>query len=177
MLIKVVDGVPNDYSIARLRADNPNVSFPKTISETVLAEYDVYKVVEQVEPEIDPTTHKVVVKGIENIDGVWTQTVEVVPLTEEEIQIAFDARIQFFKNIVSEYLDQAVIEKGYDNIVSACSYAGYPNEYQLEAQAAIEFRASVWSMCYTILDDVKNKVRTEPTEEELLNELPTIVWP
>ena len=26
-------------------------------------------------------------------------------------------------------------------------------------------------------DDVKNKVRAEPTEEELLNELPTIVWP
>lgn len=42
MHIKLSNGVPETYSIGQLRKDNPNTSFPKRISDEVLAGFDVY---------------------------------------------------------------------------------------------------------------------------------------
>jgi len=44
MYIKLIDGVPTRYSIGQLRQDNPQVSFPQTMPDSVLAEYSVYSV-------------------------------------------------------------------------------------------------------------------------------------
>lgn len=55
---------------------------------------------------------------------------------------------------VQKHLDAAAFAKGYDNIVSACSYAGYENEFQAEGESFGVWRAAVWKYCYAELDKV-----------------------
>ena len=72
------------YSIRELKMDNPNVSFPVTLSTELLNSFGVYVVTEvvptedytKVVSEINPTL----------VDGVWTQTWLIENATEEEIQ-------------------------------------------------------------------------------------------
>jgi hypothetical protein len=51
MHIKLNNGVPETYTIGQLRKDNPNTSFPKRISDEVLAGYDVYVAFDTPKPE------------------------------------------------------------------------------------------------------------------------------
>jgi len=84
MYVKITNGTPTNYTIGQLRRDNPNTSFPKSIPDEMLAEYDVYRCATQDIGEINNTTHQVVNGNIEQVDGVWTQlrTIEQRPLDE-----------------------------------------------------------------------------------------------
>lgn len=94
-----------------------------------------------------------------------------VPPTTEEIT----ARLTL---VVQAHLDATAKTRGYDSILSACSYATDTNPpFALEAQACVEFRSAVWLACYSIMADVLNGIRPIPTGEELIAELPAIVWP
>ena len=66
---------------------------------------------------------------------------------------------------------------GYDDIVSACSYAGYPNVFQEEAITFGQWRANVWAYGYAELDKVIAGTRPVPTIPEILAELPALVLP
>jgi hypothetical protein len=88
------------------------------------------------------------------------------PLTAEDYVIAVQA-----------HLDAAARYRNYDDIVSACSYAGAPNPFQAEAQAFITWRGKVWEKCYSIMDDVESGKRTAPTIAGLIAELPALVLP
>lgn len=78
---------------------------------------------------------------------------------------------------VQAHLDAAAKAKGYDNIVSACSYAAAPNPYQAEGAAFIAWRGAVWQHCYQVVGEVESGARPVPTAEELLGELPEVTWP
>lgn len=72
------------YSIGQLKQDNPNVSFPHTITDTLLAEFGVYPVTPAEYPQVDYT--KNVVEETPNlVNGVWYQDYTVVDATAEEI--------------------------------------------------------------------------------------------
>ena len=90
--------------------------------------------------------------------------------TSEQIQ----QRLTFVAQL---HLDAKAREKGYDNIVSACSYAAVPNIFQAEGIAFINWRSDVWAHCYQALADVQAQARPIPTEAELLAELPAFVEP
>ena len=93
------------------------------------------------------------------------------PPTAEEIT----ARLTL---VVQAHLDATARTRGYDGILSACSYATDTNPpFALEAQACVEFRSAVWSACYGIMADVLGGLRPIPTGEELISELPAIAWP
>lgn len=92
------------------------------------------------------------------------------PPTTEQI-------IDGFKAAIQQTLDAAAQAKGYDDIVSACSYAGYENVFQAEAIAFGVWRANVWAYGYQELAKVTAGMRPVPTVEEILAELPTLVLP
>lgn len=92
------------------------------------------------------------------------------PPTTEQI-------IEGFKSEIQATLDDAARAKGYDDIVSACSYAGYPNVFQAEAIAFGQWRANVWAYGYGELDKVIAGTRPVPTIAEILAELPALVLP
>ena len=72
---------------------------------------------------------------------------------------------------VQNMLDNAAKAKGYDSILSACSYAAYPNPFQADGQEFVAWRGSVWAKCYEILGEVEAGTRLAPTVSELLAEL------
>lgn len=88
MLVKVTDSLPEKYSIQKLRADNPNVSFPTDPTEATLAEWGVFTLHAGVQPVVDHT--KNITEGQPQlIDGKWTQTWVTSDATEQEIAERF----------------------------------------------------------------------------------------
>ena len=83
--IKVTENVPELYSIAQLKKDNPEVSFPRSLSKEMLESYGVYEFTYQDMPEFDPATEKAVYGDFQEIDGKWFLVYNVEPLTSEEI--------------------------------------------------------------------------------------------
>ena len=56
MYVKVTNGVATEYTMGHLRRDNPNVSFPRTCSDELLASYDVYPLNVDTKPDCDYIT-------------------------------------------------------------------------------------------------------------------------
>ena len=72
------------YTMEDLYADYPNTSFPDKLENNTLAEFDVYIVNEQPQPEIDYT--KNVTEETPNLmNGEWYQDWAVTDATLEEI--------------------------------------------------------------------------------------------
>ncbi len=78
---------------------------------------------------------------------------------------------------VQTHLDSVAQEKGYDNLISAATYATSSNtKFKAEGIAAVKWRDAVWLFCNGYLNDVLAGVKPIPTEEELLAQLPAISW-
>lgn len=68
--VKIENGVPTLYTFNQLKQDNPNVSFPREPSASILADYGVFALQEDPRPEAE-----VIEKGpIEERNGEWWQT-------------------------------------------------------------------------------------------------------
>jgi hypothetical protein len=79
---------------------------------------------------------------------------------------------------IQSMLDEKAKERGYDSILSLCTYATSPNKkFADEGQAGVSWRDEVWAKGFTILADVEGGERAIPTVDELLAELPAFVWP
>jgi len=98
MFVKITNGqaIPN-YTIGDLRKDHPNVSFPRNISDDVLAAYNVFRVTEVPAPEYNARTHRLVTQAPTLVNGVWTVTRVAVAKDQAQIdnetaQVAADVR-------------------------------------------------------------------------------------
>ena len=79
---------------------------------------------------------------------------------------------------VQRHMDDTAQTRGYDGIVSLCSYATSTDAtFSAEGQAGVQWRDNAWVTCYQILDDVKAGNRPIPTEDKLIAELPILTWP
>jgi len=86
MFVKVTNGQPQaNYTIGDLRRDNPNVSFPRNISDEVLAAYNVFRVTEVPAPDYNSRTHRLVTQVPTLVDGVWTVTRAAVAKDQAQI--------------------------------------------------------------------------------------------
>ena len=88
MFVKATNGaiVQYPYSVGLLRRDNPNTSFPKTLSDEVLAEHGVYEVKSPPAPDHDPETHFVEYAPVPTfVGGAWVYAPSVRPLSTEQI--------------------------------------------------------------------------------------------
>ncbi|OPA77247.1 hypothetical protein BFG04_03900 [Campylobacter pinnipediorum subsp. pinnipediorum] len=87
------------------------------------------------------------------------------PITKEKL-------IQEFKDRVQAHLDEKAQEHGYDNIVSACSYAGYENEFKEEGEAFGRWRAKVWKRGYELLATLGSVDLNKINLDEVIKDLP-----
>jgi hypothetical protein len=105
MYIKLKNGAVEKYpySIGELRQDNPQVSFPDTLSDATLNEFQVFKV-QQIPMPV--TSDANVVEGNPVLDGgVWKQSWQVIPFsTAERLYAVQVARAKAYPPI-SDYLD------------------------------------------------------------------------
>lgn len=76
-------------------------------------------------------------------------------------------------------LDRRAKMKGYDNIVSACSYAAQAEGdlFQAEGQAFLRWRSQVWAQAYAFLAEVQAGTRTLPTPEGAVAAMPALELP
>ena len=77
---------------------------------------------------------------------------------------------------VQKILDDGAKEKGYDSIISACSYVGSTN-FGDEGRSFLDWRDAVWTYVYQLESDISDDTRTEPTIEEFIAELPVRILP
>lgn len=109
-----------------------------------------------------------------HVDGTPEQitAAQAVAASFDLAEGVFADRTKVYEQAVQAHLDAGAQAKGYDNILSACSYAGYTNPFQTEGQSFVVWRGAVWAYCYEQLALVKAGTRTAPTVEELIAELP-----
>ena len=110
-------------------------------------------------------------------NGQWVDGWRERPMTQAEMTVQQAAIVATLTDAVQQHLDSKAREKNYDDIVSACSYAAVPNDFQAESQAYLTWRAACWKKCYQIMAEVQAQSRAIPTKAELLAELPLLVLP
>lgn len=66
------------FRLATIKAENPNTSFPKEMSDALLADYNIFPVKPTERPVVDGTQIVIEIAPI-LIDGVWTQQFEIRP--------------------------------------------------------------------------------------------------
>jgi len=196
MYIKLNNGVPETYTIGQLRKDNPNTSFPKQIPPATLEAYGMFPVFDTPKPttgelqtavkdgyELDAKGNWVVKWRVQDMFSDQVDENGTVIKTKAEQEAAYlaerhEQKVIEYTNAVQNHLDSTARDKGYDSIMSLCTYATSTNsKFAAEGQAGVAWRDAVWTDCYTILANVESGVRTAPTVEELIAELPQIVWP
>lgn len=78
----VVETYP--YTITQLKADNPQTSFPQYPSNELLASYDMYPVLDSIQPSYDALTQTLVEGTPIQSRGDWVQVWIVDPLPEDQ---------------------------------------------------------------------------------------------
>lgn len=92
------------------------------------------------------------------------------PPSAEQLQAAFTAAIQ-------QRLDAFAQTRGYDGILSACTYAtSAVPKFQAEGQTCVDVRDATWTTAYAILADVQAG-GPMPTMDQVMAELPALEWP
>lgn len=122
MYVKITDGAVDTYpySVEQLKVENPNVSFPKDLSEELLESYGVHLVTLKDRPEINHRTQKTEEAATPVLeDGAWVLNWVTSDKTAEEIQGFDDAAARFNR----EQRDAKLAETDYlalsDNTMSA----------------------------------------------------------
>lgn len=92
--VKVTNGQVDQYpyTVGQLRRDNPNVSFPKGISESTLNEWGVYAVQETSEPSYNSANQYVSETSPIFDDGVWKSAWQIKTRTPDE-QATYNERV------------------------------------------------------------------------------------
>ena len=108
-------------------------------------------------------------------DGVLTQEPSALTTTEVEDVTTQAEVIAGYTQQVQSYLDTTAQTRGYDDILSLCTYATSSNAtFAEEGQAGVIWRDAVWTKCYEILAGVQAGTREVP--EDIISELPVINW-
>jgi hypothetical protein len=110
-------------------------------------------------------------KIVLNQDGLPTLE-NPPPPSAEQIQASFVAAIQ-------QRMDEFARTRGYDGILSACTYAASSiPKFRVEGQYCVDARDATWSAAYAILAEVMSGDRQIPSSiESIENDLPPLAWP
>jgi hypothetical protein len=147
---------------------------------------EMFRIVELHEidpPNIDPMTQTVTRDGGEFVDGRWQYKWRVDEMTPEQIAENIAAKERKLKVTIIEKtqqrLDAFAQTRGYDNILSACSYAtSTVSKFAVEGQYCVEARDATWLKLYEILAEVESGIREQLTSyTDIENELPQLIWP
>ena len=141
--------------------------YTKFLSKEKLKALGYLKVVEEPCPSFD-TDFKKAVPDWRIEDDTYIMSYKLEDKDIHELTTLFKEKAQ-------ELLDTKAREKGYDDILSACSYAGYENDFKAEGEAFGVWRAKVWKYGYALLEAIgKGKRKLPERFEELMNELPKL---
>lgn len=87
MYVKANNGVVEKYpyTTADLTQENPSVSFPSVLSAEILANFNVFQVIEQEKPDTDNLFYTVKRHLPELINGEWVLLWDIIQKTQEQL--------------------------------------------------------------------------------------------
>jgi hypothetical protein len=115
------------------------------------------------------------IPACDHAEPVFTEELPADETTKQARE--FELTAQRLSDAVQVHLDSTVKARGYDNMISAATYATSSNtKFKAEGVAAVKWRDAVWTACNAYLADVQGGTKAVPTEEELIVSLPVISW-
>ena len=141
--------------------------YTKFLNKEELKELGYLMVVEEPYPTFD-SDFKKAIPNDHIKDDTYISSYKVVDKTLDELTLLFKEKTQ-------ELLDAKAREKGYDDILSACSYAGYENDFKAEGEAFGVWRAKVWKYGYALLEAISKGEKELPKSfKELIKDMPKL---
>ena len=129
-------------------------------------------------PTFDAATHRMASTYTDAEDAEHDRIIRVwnvEPIPPEEIAATLKRQVA---DAVQRHLDAAVADRSYASAAAAVSYVGDPNpQWDAEGRAVRDWRSAVWTACFSALDAVLAGERPPLTPEEMVAELPPLVWP
>jgi len=112
------------YTVGNLRRDNPNTSFPKRVSDEMLADWGVYPVAKADMPNVDHTQN--LTEGQPAlVDGQWQQTWVITDATPEEVSQRAEQQANDIRNTRNQLLSDSDWTQIADAPVNATAWATY----------------------------------------------------
>lgn len=167
------------YGADVLRRDNPQVSFPNNPSDEMLATFNVLPVEPTERPTFDAMTQRLEEGTPVKLNEQWTQVWNVMPLSAEEISMQQRALRASIVASTQLRLDSFAQTRGYDGILSACSYAtSTVPKFKAEGQYCVEARDATWAKLTDMLAEIEAGTRPVPSGfADIEPELPALQWP
>ena len=100
---------------------------------------------------------------------IWQDGWVLVPPTPQEQMATIQAKVEEHFNTVAQ-------ARSFDSRVSCMAYAGFVNPFQADSLAFGQWVAACWVLIYQAQADIAAGLRTIPTPEEAVLELPLMVW-
>ena len=136
------------------QVENMNITFRQPDQEILIATWKVPN-----EPQ--PTEQELIDYGLAN-----------------ERAIEIDSTSRNAAPSAQHIIDATAKAKSYADGVSCASYATSSNaQWKAEAQCFIDWRDSVWNYLYQLLATLSGNQEPIPSVQEIINQLPIIVWP
>lgn len=190
---RVENGVVVEYPVFGLHIVNRGQPFDwytevQFRSKPELPAFHVYKETLSVEGGQVIATYAAVPLSLEQILGQLFQSTQPDPIMPEPVAAAVDfasipadtvARVtELIKQAVQKRLDTFAQAKGYDSMLSACTYAtSSVAEFQAEGQKAIALRDSTWQALYAYLGQVQSGGQPVPRSfADVEASLPALAW-
>jgi len=126
MFVKTTNDQINQYpyTVGNLRRDNPNTSFPKRVSDEMLADWGVYPVAKVDRPNVDHTQN--LTEGQPAlVDGQWQQTWVITDATPEEVSQRAAQQADDIRNTRNQLLSDSDWTQIADAPVNATAWATY----------------------------------------------------
>jgi hypothetical protein len=112
------------YTVGDLRRDNPNTSFPKRVSDEMLADWGVYPVAKADRPNVGHTQN--LTEGQPAlVDGQWQQTWVITDATPEEVSQRAAQQADDIRNTRNQLLSDSDWTQIGDAPVNATAWATY----------------------------------------------------
>lgn len=172
-----------EESIDQIREQHPNASIPDDADLSFIGYHKIYS--DEPVPSYNPLTEGVFSNIItEPIPGgvryVKTWAVYDLPIEQQQQNMLANAEMlkKSFAETAQYMLDEFARSRGYDNILSACTYITSPvAKFAVDAQIAVNLRSAMWDKLYDILAEVEAGTREIPAKfDDIKHELPVLTW-
>jgi hypothetical protein len=113
-----------------------------------------------------------VAPGNRDYDEIVANNIEVGAFTPPPLGL------DDYRQSIEAHVDGVAQSRDYSSAVSLASYTSSSNPlWKAEADVFVVWRDDVWAYALTELPKVLNAERPQPTLQEMIDELPVIVWP
>ena len=166
------------YWISDFLKDHPNISLPQTPTKEQLEGQGLFEVQDTPKPFTNYFEVAVEVAPVKE-NGVWKRSWSVRDATNQEES---DAKLKIKNDIVAQTqlrLDTFAQSRGYDGILSACTYAtSTVPKFKTEGQYCVNQRDATWNKLYQLLGEVEAGTRPMPNSfSDIEPLLPILSWP